>query len=152
MAHGLVKRGVEIWQYYFGTEEYHSSYMKNREESKRAVYRTVQRLDGFVSIDTPYDQEGFIITKPFSFTGNRLILNIDTDATGFAQIGFLDKYGKPVEGFSVDDCIYINGDFVKTEVEWLTKGTDVSELAGQTLQLVFRMRGSKLYAMQFIEE
>ena len=90
-------------------------------------------------------------TKPFTFDGNRLILNIDTDAAGFAQVGFLDERGEPIDGFRVDDCVYINGDFIDTAVEWSTKGTDVSELAGRPVRLVFRMRGTKLYSMQFVD-
>ncbi len=171
LAQGMVRRGDEIWQYYFGTEIYHSSY--NRDESKSAVYRVVQRLDGFISADAPYDTFGTIITKPFTFKGNRLVLNIDTDALGYAQVGFLDEQGSPIPGYSVDDCIYINGDFIRTEVEWMKNteqftgvspkteeelvelagrvrsDTDVSELAGKTVHLVFRMRGTKLYALQF---
>jgi hypothetical protein len=147
-AHGLVRRGDEIWQYYFGTEEYHSTLQEN--DPRRGVFRVVQRLDGFVSADTPYDTTGVLVTKPLTFEGNRLVLNIDTDATGYAQVGFQDESGNPIEGFMVDDCVYINGDFVDKEVEWLRKGFDVSELEGRTVRLVFRMRGSKLYAMQFV--
>ena len=144
----MVRRGDEIWQYYFGETQYHSAY--TRDKQGRAVYRLVQRLDGFVSIDSPYGREARVVTRPLVFAGNRLLLNIDTDAVGYAQVGFLDESGRPVEGFSVDDCIYINGDFVEAEVEWLGRGKDVSELAGRTVQIVLRMRGSKLYALQFV--
>ncbi|MDQ7817955.1 MAG: LamG-like jellyroll fold domain-containing protein [Melioribacteraceae bacterium] len=150
IAHGMVRRGNEIWQYYFGESQYHSSHVTDPEG--RGVYRVIQRLDGFVSLDSPYEKEAVVKTKPFTFEGNRLTLNIDTDAAGYAQAGFADETGKPVEGFSVDDCIYINGDFLETEVEWLNKGKDISSLQGKTLQLVFRMRGSKLYSMQFINK
>lgn len=173
LAHGMVKRRNEIWQYVFGMNEYHSTFLDNDEE--RGVFRLVQRVDGFISADTPYDKEGVIVTKPFVFDGNRLVLNIDTDAVGYTQVGFLDANGDPIPGFSVDNCVYINGDFVETEVEWiknpevieipygesvetvlpllekLDMTSDVSDLAGRTVQLVFRMRGSKLYAMQFVE-
>ena len=44
---------------------------------------------------------------------------------------------------------YINGNFVARPVEWLGHGTDVSGLAGRTLRLVIRMRGTSLYALQF---
>jgi hypothetical protein len=172
MAHGMVRRGNEIWQYYFGTEIYHSTWSKDK--SKSAVYRTVQRFDGFVSADTPYKQEGYLITKPMIFEGNKLVLNIDTDAAGYAQVGFLDENNKPIPGFSVDDCIYINGDFIETEVEWFPNWRDfpsmagkkieelkpykdkfkftkdVSALEGKIVQVVFRMRGAKLYSMQFV--
>jgi hypothetical protein len=148
IAHGMVRRGHEIWQYYFGTEEYHSTLQES--DPRSGVFRLVQRLDGFVSADTPYDTTGVLVTKPLRFEGDRLVLNIDTNATGYAQVGFLDDDGRPIPGFSVDESVYINGDFIAKEVEWLGKGTDVSELEGQTIRIVFRMRGSKLYAMQFV--
>jgi hypothetical protein len=173
-AHGMVRRGDEIWQYCFSEVRYHSAWTRD-DENVRAVYRFVQRLDGFVSADTPYDREGTLITRPFTFTGNRLELNIDTDATGYAQVGFLNENGDPIDGFSVDHCVYINGDFVRHQVEWIENPDaitipsgdgiddhleaaaklrytkDVSSLAGKTVRLIFRMRGAKLFAMQFIQ-
>lgn len=150
MADGMVRRGDEIWQYFFGNQEYHSSWSKRK--LKKAVFRVVQRLDGFISADALYDKMAEIITKPLVFKGNRLELNINTGATGYAQIGFLDSDGKPIKGFSVDDCIYLNGNFVHTYVSWLGKGKDVSSLEGKTVQLVIKMRGAKLYSMQFVNE
>jgi hypothetical protein len=174
LAHGMIRRGDEIWQYYFGETRYHSSWEKSG--YRREVYRLVQRLDGFVSIDSPYEKEGYIYTRPFRFMGNRLVLNVDTDAAGYIQVGFLDEYGEAVPGYGLDDCIYVNGDFTRTAVEWLQNidelegieihneedyikyammvrtSNDVSSLEGRTLQLVFRMRGSKLYAMEFIKD
>jgi hypothetical protein len=147
LAHGMVRRGQEIWQYYYGTAEYHSTWIKKPME--KAVFRVVQRLDGFVSADTPYNHEGKIITKPLIFKGNRLLLNIDTDATGYIQVGFLNEAGKPIDGFRVEDCIYLNGDFVETEVEWLQSGKDISSQQGKIVRVVFKMRGSRLFAMQF---
>jgi hypothetical protein len=146
IAHGMVRRGEEIWQYYLGSEQYHSSWSGGGRE---AVFRVVQRLDGFISADTPYTG-GSLTTRPLTFEGNRLVLNIDTGATGYAQVGILDEKGKPIEGFGVDDCVYINGDFTETEVEWLNKGTDISALADRAVQLVIRSRGTKLYSLQFV--
>ena len=172
IAQGMVRRGNEIWQYYFGEPHYHSPYQKF--DDKRAVFRLVQRIDGFISIDSPYDKEAYIITKPFVFEGNRLVLNIDTDAAGYSQVGFLDENDNPIKGYTLDDCVYINGDFVDTQVEWMQNREemeklaqenlediealankvvtikDVSALEGETVKLIFRMRGAKLYSMQFI--
>ena len=171
IAHGMIKQGSEIWQYYFGEPHYHSPWKKIPEN--RSVLRLVQRLDGFVSLDSPYDKEAVAVTRPFIFDGNRLVLNIDTDAAGYAQVGFLDENKNAVPGFGVDDCIYINGDFINTEVEWMQNRreivkistdddednstrsekvittSDVSTLAGKTVRLIFRMRGAKLYSMKF---
>lgn len=150
LAHGLIRREDEIWQYVFAETRDHSSWLEDG-EYVRAVYRLRQRLDGFVSADTPYDREGIIVTREVRFKGNRLVLNIDTNATGYAQVGFKDENGSDIEGYTVDDCVYINGDFIDKTVEWIDTGTDVSDFAGQTVQLIFRMRGSKLYSMKFVE-
>lgn len=174
LAHGMVQRNDEIWQYVYGLQEYHSTY--ERDDEHRAIFRLSQRMDGFISIDTEYYKEGSVVTKPLVFKGNRLILNIDTDAAGYAQVGFLDKSGRAIPGFSVDNCIYMNGDFTNKEVQWIVNPealeipygssveelaelasekleitADVSDLQGTTVQLVFRMRGAKLYSMQFVE-
>src|SRR5581483_5218517 len=150
-THGLIRRGNEIWQFVGGHggsgTGYHSPYGKER---PAPLYRYVQRLDGFVAAEAAYTG-GEFVTKPFRFEGNQLQLNIDTNAVGYAQVGFLDESGSPVKGYSVDDCVYINGDFIRTPVEWLGKGTDVSALAGKPVRLLFRMRGAKLFAMQFQE-
>jgi hypothetical protein len=149
---GLVQRENEIWQFVGGHggsgTAYHSPYS---DEKPAPLYRYVQRLDGFVAAEAAYTG-GTLKTKPFRFEGNRLKLNIDTGATGYAQVGFVDGRGTPIPGYSVEDCVYINGDFIDTPVEWLGRGTDVSTLAGKMVQLVFRMRGTKLFAMQFTEE
>ena len=148
LAQGMVRRSSEIWQYYFGEEAYHSSWKRNL---KRAVYRVVQRVDGFVSVTAPYEKTGILITKPLVFNGNRLVLNVDTGAAGYAQVGLLDEQGKPIPGFGADDCVYINGDFVETEVEWLKRGKDLSSLQGKVVQVEFQLRGASLYSMQFLQ-
>lgn len=147
MSEGLIRRGEEIWQYFYGQEEYHSPVRKN--PAGNGVYRAVQRLDGFISADAPYDRLGTLVTRPFTFTGSRLVLNIDTGGLGYAQVGLLDAEGHPIPGFGIDECVYINGNFVAHEVEWLGKGTDVSALAGRPVRLEIRMRGASLYALQF---
>ncbi len=149
IAQGMVRRGEELWQYYFGETHYHSPHTEDPDG--RGVYRLVQRLDGFISLDSPYGHETTAITRPLTFTGNRLQLNVDTDAVGYLQVGFLDERGRPIEGYTVDDCVYVNGDFIAKEVDWLETGADLGPLVGRTVQVVFRMRGAKLYAMQFVE-
>jgi hypothetical protein len=147
MSEGMIRRGEEIWQYFYGQEEYHSPVHKN--PSGNGVYRAVSRLDGFVSATSPYDRVTTVRTKPFTFEGSHLVLNLETSGLGYAQAGFVDIEGKPVAGYSVDDCVYINGNYVGHRVEWLGKGTDVSMLAGKPVRLVIRMRNTSLYSLQF---
>jgi hypothetical protein len=149
LTHGMVRRGHQIWQYVGGHDGNGVAYHSARgRKGPWPLYRLVQRLDGFVAAEADYTG-GTLVTRPLTFTGKRLRLNIDTGAVGYAQVGFLDEAGRPIPGFSVDECIYINGDFVDTPVEWRGRGADVSSLAGRVVQVVFRMRGAKLYAMQF---
>lgn len=155
IAFGLVRRGPEIWQYSYTRSSYHDPYKKDGEDGvpSHVVQRLSQRLDGFVSVDAPYEREGSFTTHPLRFAGNRLVLNVDAGATGYLQIGFEDEAGRPVPGLGVDDCVYVNGNFVGHEVMWLQADRslkrDVSELAGKPVRLVVRLRGASLYALQF---
>lgn len=157
IAFGLVRRGEELWQYVYTRSSYHDGFREGRTPGvpPSVVQRLSQRLDGFVSIDAPYEKEGGFTTHPLRFTGSRLVLNVDAGATGYLQIGFEDEHGRPVPGLGVDDCVYTNGNWVEQEVRWLTSDkkvtTDVSSLAGRVVRLVVRMRGASLYALQFID-
>jgi hypothetical protein len=170
IAFGMVRRGNEIWQYVYTRSSYHGggfSSVKLETDSPlprvpqegddgilpAVVQRLSQRLDGFVSVDAPYEKEATFTTHPFRFEGNRLVVNADTGATGYAQIGFEDESGRPVPGFSVDECVYININDVEHEVRWLTGQklrADVSSLAGRPVRMVVRFRGASLYAFQFL--
>lgn len=147
IAHGMVRHGDELWQYYMGSELYHSTWQK---KGREAIFRVVQRLDGFVSADFAYTG-GELRTRPLTFTGNRLTLNVDTDATGYLQVGLLDENGEPIEGLGLDDCIIVSCDDTAAEVEWLKKGKDLASVAGKTVQIAIRGRGTKLYSMQFVQ-
>lgn len=147
MAQGVIRRGDEIWMYSFNTEEYHSSGRKKVD--RRGIFRTVQRLDRFVAAEAPYDRAATMISRPLTFTGRRLVLNVDTGASGFVQVGFQRPDGTPVKGFAVDDCVYVNGNELRYGVEWAARGTDLSSLAGETLQMVIRLRGARLYSLEF---
>ena len=148
---GLVRRGRQLWQYSYTRSSYHDAWTRPA-PAPDVIHRLVQRVDGFVSLDAPYTG-GTFTTKALRFAGNRLVLNVDTDAAGYAQFGFVDERGAPVPGFSIDECVYVNGDEIDYEVEWLAKDgrptKDVSALAGKPVQVVARLRGTSLYALQF---
>jgi hypothetical protein len=158
IAFGMVRRGEEIWQYSYTRTSYHDQHKGGADPGVpgAVVQRLSQRLDGFVSLDAPYEREGAFVTHLLRFEGSRLRLNVDAGATGYVQVGFEDEQGRPIAGFGVDDCLYINGNFVEHEVAWLrpdrTLVRDVSTLAGQPVRLVARLRGASLYAFRFTAE
>jgi hypothetical protein len=107
-----------------------------------------QRLDGFYSADAPYDAESRLTTPPLTFTGRRLVLNLNTSAAGSATVAILDAGGKPLDGFAAEDCDVIMGNDVARAVSWKGNG-DLSPLRGKPVRLRFAMRSTKLYAFEF---
>jgi len=107
--------------------------------------RYTLRLDGFVSVSAPMSG-GELITKPLTFKGNRLALNFATSAAGEIRVEIQDATGKPLPGFSLDDCPPIFGDSVERVLPF-----DVSGLAGKPVRLRFALKDADLYALQFVD-
>jgi len=136
--YGLIRRGDEIWQY--------ADFGGCHATAPRTWSRMKQRLDGFVSLDAG-KETGTVVTKPFVFSGDRLVLNIC--ATGSARVGLLNENGKPLPGFDVTDCDPIKVDAVEHMVTW--KGNpDVSAHAGSSVRLKYEMEETRLYAFEFV--
>ncbi len=60
------------------------------------VRRYTLRPDGFVSVCGPYSG-GEMVTKPFTFTGNRLAINYATSAAGGMRIEIQTAEGEPID-------------------------------------------------------
>jgi len=146
----MLRRGDEIWQYYFGTRRTH----EEKEQAEKAgrvgegIFRTVQRLDGFVSLDA--GQRGGEFTTPvLTFAGSRLVLNAACHGLGEIWVEIRDDAGQPIPGFRQTDAVSIDRNGTAQEV-WWKQGPDVSALAGRPVRLRFVMRSAKLFAFQFI--
>ncbi len=109
--------------------------------------RYTLRLDGFVSASAPMSG-GELVTKPFIFTGKTLALNFATSAAGRVQVELQDAAGKPLTGFSLDDCEELFGDTIDRPVVW-TSQRDLASLAGKTVRLRFAIYDSDVYSFQF---
>ncbi len=109
--------------------------------------RCTLRLDGFVSVQAPM-RGGELVTHPLTFSGNRLSLNISTSAGGGARVEIQEPDGKPVPGYTEEDCAEIVGDALDYTVRW-KHGTGVDSLAGRPVRLRFILRDADLYAMRF---
>jgi len=111
--------------------------------------RYTLRLDGFASLHAPY-KGGTFVSKPLTFSGNRLSLNFSTSAAGglFVQLEEID--GTPCLGFALEDCKEIIGNEIARDVLW-KNGTDVSSLAGKTLRIRITIKDADLYSLKFEE-
>ena len=70
---------------------------------------------------------------------------------GTAFVELQDESGRPIPGFTLDECEEIGGNFLDQAVYW--KGNhDVSALAGRPVRIYFKLRRAKLYAFQFTRD
>lgn len=109
--------------------------------------RFVLRTDGFASVHTGAEQ-GEMITRPLRFTGRELVVNYSTSAGGSLQVEIQDGSGKPLPGFSLNDCKRLVGDSIEQRVEW-SKSDDLAELVSQPVRLRFLLQDADLYSIQF---
>ncbi|MGI6572673.1 MAG: hypothetical protein ACOX19_04475 [Fermentimonas sp.] len=109
--------------------------------------RYTLRVDGFVSVNAPMDG-GEIITKPIVFNGKNLIINFSSSAAGDIKVELQDKNGKPIPGFSLEECPPIFGDSLARKVTW-ESGKDLSSLKGKMVRVRFIIKDSDLYSFLF---
>ena len=69
-------------------------------------------------------------------------------AAGKVLVEIQDEKGSAISGFSLADCDPIKTDSIRHVVSW--KGTkDLTQLAGKTVRLKFRIQDARLFALQF---
>jgi hypothetical protein len=155
MAPGIVKRGNYLYQYYVSSGRTHDSVILRPEydnlvEGPGGIGVVRQRLDGFMSADVDH-RGGWLETPALIFTGNRLRLNIDTGSMGTAFVELRDAEGKPIEGYTLDSCVEIGGNFIDQTVYW-NGNADVSPLAGKSIRIHFNLTRTKLYSFVFTDQ
>ncbi len=111
------------------------------------LHRYTLRIDGFTSINAPY-KGGEMITRPFRFTGDSLMINFSTSAAGFVKVEMLDREGRKINGFELENATELIGNEIEKIVTW--KGNpDLSLLNGKPVRLRFVMKDADLYSIKF---
>ncbi len=166
MAYGVLPGSdeSEMFMYYYGSNTLHGWDRddQHRERNKRllrrkggapetdihGISRLVIRRDGFVSIRADYTG-GEFLTPLLTFTGDELVLNVNTSAVGMVQVEILDKNSKPIPGYTLEDCDQIyTANEINRVVKWNGEST-LAKLSGKPIRLRFVMRDADLYAFQF---
>lgn len=120
-----------------------------RQDKGTLLRRYTIRIDGFVSLHAPL-AGGEIVTKPITFTGNSLFLNVSTSAAGSVRVEVQNRDGQPLPGFMLADSYEIYGDDLERAVGW--KGNpDLATLAGKPVRLRFVIRDADIYSFIFQE-
>jgi len=113
------------------------------------IRRYTLRMDGFVSVWAPASG-GELITRTIIFEGKRLAINFSTSAAGSIQVEIQEPGGKPVPGFSIEDCQEVFGDELERSVTW-GDGADLGQLSGEPVRLRFVLRDADLYSLRFAD-
>jgi len=116
-------------------------------QSTALLQRCTLRLDGFASLHADY-AGGEMTTKPFIFTGKALHMNLSTGAAGSVALEIQDAEGKPLPGFTLDDCKALSYDDTDRVIAWKA-GSDVSALAGKTIRLRWVLKDADVYSFRF---
>jgi len=136
MARGLLQLpGNDRELSVYATEAY---YKGPGSRVRRFVYRT----DGFVSA---HASEGTLVTKPFTFTGSKLVLNILSKGETRAELQ--DATGNVLPGYALNDCTPITADSIEHVVIW--KGGPLSAHSGKPVRLRIALKDADLFALQF---
>ncbi|HEY0966531.1 MAG TPA: hypothetical protein VGD88_04000 [Opitutaceae bacterium] len=149
MGAGMVVRGDEIWQYGTEFETVHGDVDARNRKGDGSIVRYVQRVDGFVSLDTG-NREGRARTVAVKVSGKRLLLNLDTGALGEVRVALIGRDGQPLTGFTAEECVPIEYNGTGVEVKW-TGQADLSSVQGRELAIEFRSTRTKLYSFRFVD-
>ncbi len=116
----------------------------------RFGHRYVLRTDGFASVYAGA-QEGELLTRVLTFSGERLVLNFRTAAAGRIQVELQYPDGTPIPGFRLEDCSPMTGNDTERVVNCVGDPI-LSILSGTPVRLRFVLREADLFSFQFCNE
>lgn len=136
--HPLLVDG-KLWLYYGGFDCTHAA----PAPWHGSIGLAMLRKDGFASLDAG-EKTGIILTKKLAKTAGPLRLNYQCRAGGSIRVETLDAEGKPLSGYTRDDCKPLTGDNLDQTVTWNNR----SELpvADAPIRLRFVMENASLYS------
>lgn len=105
------------------------------------------RTDGFAAVHTGWEG-GELTTKPVTFAGKELRINFATSAAGSVRVEVQSVDGKPMPGFSLEDCQETIGNDLDRVVLW-QGGSDLSGLAEKPVRLRFLLKDADLFSFKF---
>ena len=109
--------------------------------------RYALRLDGFISVHSSFT-EGEMITKPFYFKGNNLVINFSTSAAGMIKVEILDINGKPIKGYEFENSNELIGNEIEKVVTW-NGNSKLNKLSNKPIRLRFLLKDADLYSIRF---
>ncbi len=112
-------------------------------EGGRHIYRYSIRADGFISRSAGYEEKT-IVTKPFRFEGDTLLLNFETSAVGYIKVEILDKLCRPIEGYTSCE---IFGNTTDRKIGGFRRR--LADMNGFPIRLKITMSDADVYSFKF---
>ena len=128
--------GDEIYVYYGGYKYGHKVY------TDRQIGVAKLKRDRFVAWEAG-EVPGVLRTRLVRVDCERLTLNVDADG-GEVRVRVLDERGKPIKGFTFEECVPIRTDSLDAPVRWKTRS--LRELAGVPIHIEFQLKNAGLFA------
>jgi len=144
-----VEKDGQLLFYYCGLSVPHNTLAVDQEG--RIGLATLRR-DGICSLDAT--SPGSVLTRPFTWSGNRLLINAATaspapgsgdDGHGSVTAQIENEHGETIPGLSTAECTPFVGDEMDAIVDW-DGHSDLSGLKGRTVQLRFEIEDANLYS------
>jgi hypothetical protein len=101
------------------------------------------RRDGFASMDAG-EKTGTLTTRLVTFKGKYLFVNADCPK-GELKAEVLDKDGRVIEPFDLDNCEPVSCDRTLVQMNW-KQNKDFSLFAGKPVRFRFHLRSGSLYS------
>ena len=143
----MLEVGDEIWIYYFAAptelETANPEYPKSAPTDWSVGLAKLPR-DRFTSINAG-DQVGTLITRPLDFEGPRLHVNAAVAEGGELRVEVVTHDGKPIPGYSANDCVPIKGDGIDLPISW-NANAELVGLADSRVRFRFQLRDAKLFS------
>jgi hypothetical protein len=105
----------QLYFYYGGTDRAH-----DEKQLRSAIGLACLRLDGFCSLRSHTEADGWLITRREPMLEPHLTINGRTFGRGSITAELLDRRQQVIPGFSRADCIPFEGDAVRHPLRWKT--------------------------------
>jgi hypothetical protein len=103
----------------------------------------ILRRDGFASMEADEDEK-ILLTRKLTFNGKYLFVNMD-GRMGRLYAEICQPDGRPIPGFTRDDCIPVSTDSTKQMLAW-KNGNPLDSIAGQPVRIKFYLTNAKIFA------
>jgi len=139
VSNTAVHVGEATWVYYTGMSTTHGAPMPPK---RIAIGRAEWRRHGFASLDAG-TEAGRIETKPMRLTTSRFVVNADAKG-GEMRIALLEADGRPIAGFSMDDCEPLHDDATRWVPRWRSESKPPTD---RLIRVLIHLQKARLFSL-----